>query len=68
MECVWLPAWQREAGDVPEIGLPFLIPTDRASHAPQPSLLPSLFFFPSELEIQGQETKVMLNYISCPKH
>lgn len=51
MECVWLPAWKIEAGDAPEIGLPFLIPTDRTSHTPEPSVLPFSFFF-SELGVQ----------------
>lgn len=27
MECVWLPAYQTEAGDAPEIGLPYSILT-----------------------------------------
>lgn len=46
MECVWLPAWQTEAGDAPEIGLPFSIPTATqtawTSHTPT-ALCPLLF-------------------------
>lgn len=46
MECVWPPAWQTEAGDAPEIGLPFSIPTatqtDWTSHTPT-ALCPLLF-------------------------
>lgn len=70
MECIWRP--QTEAGDAPEIGLPFSILPDWTSHTPRTSalLLVSFFFssfffsfiwFPPIWELGVRRRKVISN-------
>lgn len=54
MECVWQPARQTEAGDAPEIGLPFSILADWTSHTPWPSAPASLPLLFSDLEVSSE--------------